>query len=319
MKNILVMGAMGQIGSELTIELRNHYGVQNVVASDIKSDPDSDLNEGPFEIHDATDTKKTFEIVKKYNIDTIFNLPALLSATAEKFPQKAFELNLMGLYGTLEIARENKIALFTPSTIGAFGEGTPMDNTPQDTIMRPNSMYGVTKVSGELLCDYYHHKFGVDTRGIRYPGIISNKTLPGGGTTDYAVDIYYEAVKSEKYTSFVGKGTFLDMMYMPDAIKAAVDLMNADPSKLKHRNAFNVTAMSFDPEIQAESIRKHIPEFELNYDIDPVRQGLANSWPNSMDDSAAREEWNWKPSFDLTAMTEDMLKVLKTKYEKGQL
>ena len=213
----------------------------------------------------------------------------------------------------LEVAREYGCAVFTPSSIGAFGESTPLDNTPQDTIQRPSTMYGVTKVAGELLCDYYYKRFGVDTRGVRYPGIISNETLPGGGTTDYAVEIYYEAIKNKKYTCNLGKGTYLDMMYMPDAIKAAIDLMEADPAKLKHRNAFNVTAMSFDPEKIAASIKKVIPEFVLEYNVDPVRQAIANSWPNSMDDSAAREEWGWKPEYDLEAMTKDMLEVLSEK------
>ena len=317
MKKILVMGAIGQIGSELTIELRKQYGTDNVVASDIRTNPESDINDGPFEIHDATNAQVTSEIVKKYNIDTIYNLPALLSATAEKYPQKAFELNLIGLYGTLEVARELSCAVFTPSTIGAFGDDTPKNGTPQDTIMRPKTMYGVTKVSGELLCDYYNHKFGVDTRGVRFPGIISNKTLPGGGTTDYAVDIYYEAVRKGNYTCFVNAGTFLDMMYMPDAVKASIDLMNANPEKLIHRNAFNITAMSFDPEMQAEEIRKHVPNFTLDYKIDEVKQAIANSWPNRMDDSVARAEWGWKPDITLEKMTEDMITVLTEKHKKG--
>ena len=217
------------------------------------------------------------------------------------------------MYNILEVARDLKCAVFTPSSIGAFGPTTPLDNTPQDTIQRPNTMYGVTKVAGELLCDYYFKRFGVDTRGVRYPGIISNETLPGGGTTDYAVEIYYEAIKHKKYTCNLPAGTFLDMMYMPDAIKAGIDLMEADPARLKHRNAFNVTAMSFDPEIIAESIRKYIPEFTMDYDVDPVKKAIAETWPNSMNDSAAREEWGWVPEYDLEAMTKDMIQVLSKK------
>ena len=252
-------------------------------------------------------------VVEKYSIDTIFHLAAILSAVAEAKPNLAWDVNINGLYNVLEVARENKCAVFVPSSIGAFGPSTPLDNTPQDTIQRPNTMYGVTKVAGELLCDYYHKRFDVDTRGVRYPGIISNETLPGGGTTDYAVEIYYEAIKNRKYTCNLKAGTFLDMMYMPDAIKAAIDIMNVDSGKLKHRNAFNVTAMSFDPEIIAAEIKKHIPEFTMDYNIDPVKQAIADSWPNNMDDRAAREEWGWKPEYKLPEMTKDMIEVLSKK------
>ncbi|HHE40162.1 MAG TPA: L-threonine 3-dehydrogenase [Candidatus Cloacimonetes bacterium] len=314
MKNILVTGAVGQIGSELTMELRKRFGNDNVVAGFHRTKPGDILkNSGPCEMVDCTNIEQVKDVVKKYNIDTIYHLAAILSAVAEAKPNLAWNVNINALYNVLEVAREHGCAVFTPSSIGAFGESTPLDNTPQDTIQRPSTMYGVTKVAGELLCDYYFKRFGVDTRGVRYPGIISNETLPGGGTTDYAVEIYYEAIKNKKYTCNLGKGTFLDMMYMPDAIKAAIDLMEADPAKLKHRNAFNVTAMSFDPEMIAASIKKIIPEFELEYDVDPVRQAIANSWPNSMDDSAAREEWGWKPEYDLEAMTKDMLDVLSKK------
>ncbi|MCD6329533.1 MAG: L-threonine 3-dehydrogenase [Candidatus Cloacimonetes bacterium] len=314
MKNILVTGAVGQIGSELTMELRKRFGNDNVVAGFHRTKPGDILkNSGPCEMVDCTNFEQVKDVVKKYNIDTIYHLAAILSAVAEAKPNLAWNVNINALYNVLEVAREHGCAVFTPSSIGAFGESTPLDNTPQDTIQRPSTMYGVTKVAGELLCDYYFKRFGVDTRGVRYPGIISNETLPGGGTTDYAVEIYYEAIKNKKYTCNLGKGTFLDMMYMPDAIKAAIDLMEADPAKLKHRNAFNVTAMSFDPEMIAASIKKIIPEFELEYDVDPVRQAIANSWPNSMDDSAAREEWGWKPEYDLEAMTKDMLDVLSKK------
>jgi nucleoside-diphosphate-sugar epimerase len=314
MKKILVTGAVGQIGSELTMSLRDKYGYRNIVAGGRKTKPSEKLlNSGPFEIVDCNDAKAIANVVKKYDIDTIYHLAAILSAVAEANPVLAWNVNINGLYNVLEVAREFNCAVFTPSSIGAFGPTTPLDNTPQDTIQRPNTMYGVTKVSGELLCDYYYKRFGVDTRGVRYPGIISNETLPGGGTTDYAVEIYYEAIKHKKYTCNLPAGTFLDMMYMPDAIKAGIDLMEADPARLKHRNAFNVTAMSFDPEIIAGAIRKHIPEFTIDYNVDPVKKAIAESWPNSMDDSAAREEWGWKHEYDLEAMTKDMLEVLSNK------
>ncbi len=314
MHKILVTGAVGQIGSELTMELRKKYGNDNVIAGFHRTKPGETLkNSGPCEMVDCTNIEQVKDVVEKYNIDTIYHLAAILSAVAEAKPNLAWNVNINALYNVLEVAREHGCAVFTPSSIGAFGASTPLDNTPQDTIQRPSTMYGVTKVAGELLCDYYFKRFGVDTRGVRYPGIISNETLPGGGTTDYAVEIYYEAIKNKKYTCNLGKGTFLDMMYMPDAIKAAIDLMEADPAKLKHRNAFNVTAMSFDPEKIAASIKKVIPEFVLEYDVDPVRQAIANSWPNSMDDSAARKEWGWKPDYDLEAMTKDMLDVLSKK------
>jgi len=314
MRKILVTGSVGQIGSELTMELRKRYGNDNVVAGGRKTKPSEKLlNSGPFEVVDCTDMDALRSVVKKYDVDTIYHLAAILSAVAEAKPQLAWDVNINGLYNVLEVAQENKCAVFTPSSIGAFGPSTPLDDTPQDTIQRPNTMYGVTKVAGELLCDYYYKRFGVDTRGVRYPGIISNETLPGGGTTDYAVEIYYEAIKNKKYTCNLGAGTFLDMMYMPDAIKAAIDLMEADQSKLKHRNAFNVTAMSFDPEIIAAEIKKIIPEFTMDYKVDPVKQAIADSWPNNMDDSAAKEEWGWEPDYTLEEMTKDMIEVLSKK------
>ncbi|TVR29653.1 MAG: L-threonine 3-dehydrogenase [Spirochaetaceae bacterium] len=312
--NVLVTGSLGQVGSELALELKRRYGNNNVVASDIRSDETSPLvHDGPFYTLDCRDGTALADIVRKHNVKTIYHLAALLSAVAEARPQDAWDININGLHTVLEVARENGCSVFTPSSIAAFGPTAPKDYTPQNTIQQPTSMYGVTKVSGELLCNYYHKKYGVDTRGVRYPGIISNVTLPGGGTTDYAVEIYYEAVRKKHYTCFLKADTYLDMVYMPDAIKAAVDIMEADPARLRHRNAFNITAMSFSPEDQAAYIRKHIPEFEISYNVDPVRQALANSWPNSLEDYAARVEWGWDPQFDLDAMTADMLNVLSAR------
>jgi len=318
MKNILIVGAGGLIGSELVPFLRNTYGNNNVVAADLNPDCQGLLGaDGPFEILDATDKNKFVEIVRKYKIDAIYNMVALLSATGESKPELAWDINMGALLNSLNIAKDNNCSVFTPSSIGAFGPDTPADNTPQDTVQRPNTIYGVCKVSGELLSDYYYTRFGVDTRSVRFPGIISYVTLPGGGTTDYAVEIYYEAIKSKAYSSNLGKGTFLDMMYMPDAIKACVDLMEADPAKLVHRNSFNVASMSFDPEGIAAEIRKHIPDFKLDYKVDDVKQAIANSWPNKMDDSCARKEWGWNPQYNLESMTKDMLVKVQEKYDKG--
>lgn len=313
MKNILITGALGQIGSELTMKLREVYGQDHVVATDIREVDNDVVHSGPFELLDVTDNQKMFDIAKKYNVDTIIHLAALLSATAEAKPLLAWNLNMGGLVNALEVARELRCQFFTPSSIGAFGPTTPKDHTPQDTIQRPTTMYGVNKVSGELLCDYYYYKFGVDTRGLRFPGLISYVTPPGGGTTDYAVEIYYEAIKKGSYTSYIAKGTYMDMMYMPDALNAIIMLMEADASKLKHRNSFNVTAMSVEPEDFASAIRKHIPEFKLDYQVDPIRQSIAESWPNSIDATAAKEEWGFKVEYDLEKMTIDMLTKLKQK------
>jgi nucleoside-diphosphate-sugar epimerase len=313
MKKILITGALGQIGSELTGKLREIYGRDNVIATDIRKTDSEAAANGPFEILDVMDAKSMGEIASKYHVDTIMHMAALLSATAETKPVFAWNLNMGGLMNALETARELNCQFFTPSSIGAFGPSTPKDNTPQDTIQRPTTMYGVNKVAGELLADYYFHRFGVDTRGVRFPGLISYVTPPGGGTTDYAVEIYYEAIKNGKYSSYIDKGTYMDMMYMPDALDAIIDLMEADPAKLIHRNAFNVTAMSFDPEELAAEIKKHIPGFEMNYHVDPVRQAIANSWPNSIDASAASAEWGFKAKYDMSSMTADMLDKLRTK------
>ncbi|MCF7944442.1 MAG: L-threonine 3-dehydrogenase [Spirochaetia bacterium] len=319
MKTILITGALGQLGSEIAIELRKRYGGEHVILTDIRETMNRELAEsGPFHVLDCRDGRALNELVQKYRVDTIYHLAALLSATAEKDPQKAWDINMNGLMTVLETARENGCSLFTPSSIGSFGPTTPKDYTPQDTLQRPTSMYGVTKVAGELLCDYYHHRYGVDTRGVRYPGIISSLTPPGGGTTDYAVEIYHAAVESQHYECSLAGNTYLDMMYMPDAVKAAVQIMEADPAKLRHRNAFNVTAMSFCPEEQAAYIRKYIPEFEITYQIDPVKQAIADSWPNSLEDYAARVEWGWSPEYDVDAMSRDMLEVLSRQKREKQ-
>jgi nucleoside-diphosphate-sugar epimerase len=317
LNRILVTGALGQIGSELVPALRELCGADNVVASDIRMPAATVDADGPFEYLDCTERRLVDEAVRKYKVDAIYHLASLLSATAEGKPHVAWDVNMGGLYRVLEVARENRCAVFFPSSVGAFGPSTPPDQTPQDTLQRPTTMYGVTKVAGELLCDYYQRRFGVDTRGLRYPGLISYVAPPGGGTTDYAVEIFYEAIRNKRYTCFLGPDTCLDMMYMPDAVKAAIDLMNADPARLVHRNAFNVTAVNFTPEQLGAEIRKHIPEFTIEYQVDPVRQGIADSWPNSLDDSAAREEWDWQPEYDLQSMTRDMLENLRVKLKAG--
>lgn len=318
MKNILVIGATGQIGSELTMELRKRYGNKHVVAGYINgAEPKGELKEsGPSAIVDVTNLEMIASVVKEHSIDAIYNLAALLSVVAESKPKLAWKIGIDGLWNVLEVARENKCAVFTPSSIGSFGESTPHTQTPQDTIQRPRTMYGISKVTTELLSDYYYNKYGVDTRAVRFPGIISNVTPPGGGTTDYAVDIFYSAVKGEKFVCPIPEGTLMDMMYMPDALNAAISLMEADPTKLVHRNAFNIAAMSFAPETIYAAIKKHVPHFEMEYNADPLKQRIANSWPDSMDDSCARKEWGWKPAYDLESMTVDMLEKLKAKLLK---
>ncbi|MGE0826171.1 MAG: NAD-dependent epimerase/dehydratase family protein [Candidatus Binatia bacterium] len=311
MKTILITGATGQIGSELTPALRTKYGAANVIAAGHKREPSEDTVEsGPYCQLDVRDAATLQATVTTHNIDTIYHLASVLSAEAEAMPQVAWDINMNGLLNVLETARLHHCAVFFPSSIGAFGPLTPPENTPQDTIQHPTTMYGVTKVSGELLCDYYHKRFDVDTRGVRYPGLISHKTLPHGGTTDYAVHIFYAALKEKRYDCFLKEGTRLDMMYMPDAIKAAIDLMEAAGSRLIHRNGYNITAMSFAPEDIAAAITKRLPDFKLRYAIDPVRQAIAESWPRHMDDSAARKEWGWQPDYDLEAMVDDMLAQL---------
>ena len=307
-------GALGQIGTELVTALRSRFGRENVVASDIRMPHAGNPAEyEPFEFADCTIPRSIEDVVRRYEIDTIYHLAALLSAVAEEKPLVAWEVNMGGVYHTLEVARAYRCALFVPSSIGAFGPSTPKENTPQDTVQRPNTMYGITKTAGELLCDYYHDRFGLDTRGVRFPGIISHVAPPGGGTTDYAVEIYYEAIRNGRYTCFLKSDTRLDMMYMPDAVKAAIEVMSADASRLAHRNAFNVTGMNFTPEEVAASIREHIPDFTIDYKVDPVRQAIADSWPDSLDDTAARDEWGWQPSYGLAEMTKDMLSNLERK------
>jgi nucleoside-diphosphate-sugar epimerase len=320
MKQILVTGAVGQIGSELTMALRKRYGGENVVATGHRTRPNAALRDsGPFEFIDVTKRKTIEEVVRKYNIDTIYHLAAILSAVGEEKPLLAWDVNMNGLYNVLEVAREHEmVRLFCPSSIAVFGPETPRDNTPQETILCPSTMYGVTKVAGELLCDYYFERFGLDVRGLRYPGIISAETLPGGGTTDYAVAIYYEAIRHKRYTCFVREDTMLPMMYMPDCIKSAIDLMEADLSTLKHHADFNLAAMSFSAGELAAEIKKHIPEFVCEYEPDS-RQAIADSWPRSIDDSTARQEWGWEPSYDLAAMTVDMLEKLGQRHAEGKL
>ncbi len=318
MKTILVTGAVGQIGSELTIALRKKYGENKVIATDIKMPTDHDLRDsGPFEFLDCLDPHHITRVMQIHNADTIFHLAAILSAVGESKPNQAWQINVNGLYNMLEAARQYHCALFFPSSIGVFGPSTPKKNTPQETIQRPRTMYGVSKLTGELLCEYYHSRFGLDTRGARFPGLISYETEPGGGTTDYAVEIFYEAIKHKKYTCYLKPDTSLDMMYMPDAIRAMIELMEANPLKLKHRNAYNITAMNFTPEKIAAEIKKSIHGFEISYQIDPARQAIADSWPDYMDDSCAREEWGWKPTYTLATMTADMLSKLAGKINRG--
>jgi nucleoside-diphosphate-sugar epimerase len=316
MKRIIVTGCLGQIGSELVYRLRQEKGNDNVLATDIRRPEGHPVVEnGLFETLDVLDEERMFELASEFKADTMIHLASLLSSVAEDKPQIAWHINMTGLTNALEVARKLNLQFFTPSSIGAFGTETPKINTPQDTLQRPKTMYGITKVAGELLCDYYYSKFGVDTRGVRFPGLISYDTLPGGGTTDYAVEIYYEALKTCSYVCPIGAGTVMDMMYMPDAIDAIIDLMEAPAEKLIHRNAFNISAMSFDPEGIKRSIQKVLPDFTMTYDVNPKLQGIADSWPDTLDCNCAKSEWSFSPKYDLDKMTEDMLEKLKLKLE----
>ena len=318
MKRILVVGAGGQIGTELIPHLQKHYGEDNVIAADLNENNVKRLSGFSRAVTlDALDFNAYGEMVKENKIDSIFNLVALLSATGEKNPQLAWKINMGALLNSLNLAKEFNCAIFTPSSIGAFGSNTPHYKTPQDTVMRPNTIYGVCKVTGEMLGDYYHTRFGVDSRSVRFPGIISNGALPGGGTTDYAVEVFYEVMKNGKYTCQVPKDTYMDMLYMPDALNAVTQLMEADPAKLVHRNSFNIASMSFTPEQLFTAIKKHVPSFEWNYEIDPVKEQISASWPDCLDDSCAREEWGWDPKWGLEEMIPDMLKACKAKVENG--
>ncbi|HZT52049.1 MAG TPA: NAD-dependent epimerase/dehydratase family protein [Stellaceae bacterium] len=315
---ILVTGAAGQIGAELVPALRRVFGTASVIASDIRMPAPAAAAEGPFEHLDCTRPEQVQEVVRRHGVRTIYHMAAMLSAVAEDKPQAAWNLNMGGLYHVLEIARQYRCAVFFPSSIGAFGPTTPRDRTPQDTVQRPVTMYGVTKVAGELLADYYARRFGVDVRGLRLPGLISYMAPPGGGTTDYAVEMFYQAIRYRHYTCFLRGDTALDMMYMPDAIRAMLELMAADPARLSHRNAFNVAAMNVTPERLAAEIRRHIPGFVLEYDIDPVRQAIADSWPRSIDDGVARAEWGWAPEYDIAAMAQDMLAKLRERLKPAR-
>ncbi len=320
MHRILVIGAAGQIGSELIVALRERYGSENVVAADIRPLAPVLYDSGPFEFLDVTRREALETVVAKYEIDTIYHMAAILSATGEKKPRLCWNVNVNGLCNVLEVARERELTrVFCPSSIAAFGPETPRENTPQETVMRPRTVYGITKVVTELLGNYYFERYGLDVRGVRYPGIISSVTPPGGGTTDYAVEIFYEAIRNKRYTCFVRPDTVLPMMYMPDCIKATIQLMETDLGKLKHHTDFNLAAMSFSAAELAAEIKKHIPEFTVTFAPDPVKQAIADSWPHSIDDSAARTEWGWQPDYDLAAMTADMLAKLEMRYREGRL
>lgn len=314
-KTTLILGACGQIGTELTLALRTKYGNDAVIATDIKEPALAELKDGPFEILDASNAEGLHAICKKYNVGTVYHLVAMLSATGEKFPMKAWDLNMQSLLHVLELAKEKVIdKIFWPSSIAVFGPTTPKRNTPQQTIMEPSTVYGISKLAGERWCEYYHNKFGVDVRSIRYPGLISWKSQPGGGTTDYAVEIYYKALEEGKYTSFLSEHRALPMMYMDDAIRATIELTETPTDQVKIRSSYNLAGISFDPATIGASIKKVMPEFDLDCTPD-FREEIAASWPESIDDSAAQADWNWKPSYDLDSMTEAMLSNLKTKLQ----
>jgi nucleoside-diphosphate-sugar epimerase len=315
MERILVIGALGQIGSELTLALRKKYGKNNVIAADLRNNPTEALKDGIFETVDVLDKEALRNILKKHNIDSVFHLAAILSAVGEKDPALCWNVNMNGTLNVLDLGVELKLRrVIIPSSMACWGKNVEKENVKQDSVLQPTSMYGITKVAGELLLDYYVDKFGLDCRGLRYPGIISHETLPGGGTTDYAVDIYYSAVKGEKYKCFLSENTMLPMMFMADCIKATIDLAEADFDKLVHHSNFNVAAMSFTPKQLFEEIKKFKPNFEIEY-VPDFRQAIADSWVYSIDDSAARKEWNWNPDFDITSMTKRMLEVLDERFD----
>ena len=318
MRRILVTGAIGQIGAELVPALRERYGDANVVASDVRMPTGRAKSAGPFEYLDCQHLRQVESVIRRYDIDTIFHLAAVLSAVAETKPRVAWDVNMGGIYRVLEAARQHGCAVFNPSSIGAFGPTTPRENTPQVTIQRPTTMYGVTKVAGELLCDYYAGRFGVDARGLRLPGLISYVAPPGGGTTDYAVEIFHHALRYGRYTCFLKPDTRLDMMYMPDAIAAMIELMQADADRLNHRNAYNVSAMSITPTELAAEISKHVAGFAIDYQVDPGRQAIADSWPRAIDAQAARQDWGFAPKFDLAGMTQDMLAQLAARRDAAK-
>lgn len=310
---ILVLGASGQIGTELTQKLRELYGNQHVIASDIKEGTPEMMASGPFEVLDATDKESILQVILKYEINQVYLLATMLSATAEKFPQKAWDLNMNSLLAVLDLAKEKHIQqVYWPSSIAVFGPTTPKNNTPQKTIMEPSTVYGISKLSGEFWCNYYHQKFDVDVRSLRYPGIISWKTKPGGGTTDYAVDIYFKALENKQFTCFLSENTRLPMMYMQDAVNATIQIMQAKSTDVKIRTSYNLSAIDFTPKEIADEIKKHIPDFKIDYEPDS-RQQIADSWPSSIDDTEARNDWNWKHQFDLSSMTTEMLENLSKK------
>ncbi len=313
-ERILVLGSSGQIGTDLIAQLRKKHGSANVVASDLREPQDSSYD-GPFEVLDATDKEGMLRLINKYEITQIYHLVAMLSATAEKFPAKGWDLNMLSLFNALELAKEGHYKqLYWPSSIAAFGPTTPKQNTEQYTIMDPTTVYGISKLSGELWCQYYHNNYGVDVRGLRYPGLISYKAAPGGGTTDYAVEIFHEALKNKKYTSYIGANTRLPMMYMPDAIKATIGIMEATPEDVKIRTSYNLAAFSFTPAELAIEIQKHIPDFEISYKED-FRDKIAQGWPQSIEDSYAQKDWGWKLDYKLEDMVSDMLQKLAAKYQ----
>ncbi len=310
---ILIIGACGQIGTELTQQLRKIYGIENVIASDVRKLNNSVVNDGIFEVVNALDFNQIQELVEKYKITDVYLMAALLSATAEKNPAFAWDLNMNSLFHVLNLAKEGKIKkIFWPSSIAVFGPTTPKIDTPQFTVMEPSTVYGISKQAGERWCEYYHNIYGVDVRSIRYPGLISWTTLPGGGTTDYAVDIYYKALESQTYECFLSENTGLPMMYMDDAIRATIQIMQAPQEQIKIRSSYNLSAISFTPKEIAQEIKKHILDFTITYNPD-FRQKIADSWPSSIDDSRAREDWNWKHEFDLDKMTQVMLENLSKK------